>query len=154
MAFQMLISTRELTEVEAIKEWRFYFKLHQFPLIKKEISYDSQVEERIFEMGRSRINAVFTSQVAVRSVFERLEVQPNWRIFCLGGKTKSVLLNFVPESMIFLTGTNGAELAGRIREEESMVRERRTVFFCGDKRMPTLPATFDELGMALEEVVC
>lgn len=149
-----LISTAEITDQDAIKAWDFGYRLYTFPLINKELSYDTEVEQRIFELGRDSINAVFTSEVAVRSVFERLEQKPDWNIYCLQGKTRTVLLKYVPEALIVNMATNSTNLAATIKSDLSAFRQRPAVFFCGDKRMPTLPATCKELNVPLEELIC
>jgi len=149
-----LITTAEITGEDAIKAWHFGYRLYTFPLINKELSYDTQVEERIFELGRSTINAVFTSEVAVRAVFERLEQKPDWNIYCLQGKTRTVLLKYVPEELIVKMATNSTELAAIIQSDLAVFNQRPSVFFCGDKRMPTLPVACKALDVTLEEVIC
>ena len=148
-----IISTAELS-IEGNLDWDFASKLYTIPIISKEISYDSEVEEKIFELGKKSVNAFFTSEVAVRAVFERLETCPDWMIYCLSGKTKTVLLQFVPESLIVRAAPNSTELSKAIQTETTPLKERPAVFFCSDKRMPTLPATCKDLDIPLEEVIC
>lgn len=149
-----LITTAEISDPTPIDDWNFTFKLLTCPLIEKEISFDSSIEERIFELGRTRINALFTSEVAVRSVFERLEEVPDWNIYCLSGKTRTTLLKFIPESLIVAMGRNSTELSAVIKQAPEALRQQPTVFFCGNRRMPTLPAGFQQLEIPLEELIC
>ena len=152
---QFLITTAALSDSTPVDTWNFPFKLFTIPLMEKELSYDSVVEERIFKLGRQQINAIFTSQVAVKSVFERLEERPDWQIYCLQGKTRSALLKFVPETLIVDgSAQNSTALAAEIKAGPEPLRQRPTVFFCGDRRMPGLPAAFKELEIPLEELVC
>lgn len=148
-----IITTAEISDSSAIDSWEFSFRLYTFPLIRKELSFDSEVEQLIFQRGRERINAIFTSEVAVRSVFERLEQQPDWNIYCLNGKTRTTLLKFIPETLIAAMGRNSSELSVIIKEDPEPLRERPTVFFCGNRRMPMLPMTFQQLGIPLEEII-
>lgn len=152
--FKSIFNTGDLSDPTLIEDWNFNFRMDTFPLIEKELSYDSAVEERIFELGRKKINAVFTSEVAVRSVFERLEEKPDWNIYCLSGKTRATLLKFIPDAGICGMGSNSTVLADFIKENPAPLREYPTVFFCGDRRMPTLPAAFEQIDTALEELVC
>ena len=120
---QFLITTAALSDSTPVDTWNFPFKLFTIPLMEKELSYDSVVEERIFKLGRQQINAIFTSQVAVKSVFERLEERPDWQIYCLQGKTRSALLKFVPETLIVDgSAQNSTALAAEIKARPSCQR--------------------------------
>ena len=151
---RLIISTMDLKDTDILSEWNFSYRLMTVPLIQKEFSYDSEVEERIFSLGREKINAIFTSEVAVSSVFERLEYRPDWNIFCLGGKTRSAILKFLPNDDIPLMGNNSRELCDYINTHAALNKTLPAVFFCGDRRMPTIPAYFANQNIALEEVVC
>ncbi|SDZ75152.1 uroporphyrinogen-III synthase [Arachidicoccus rhizosphaerae] len=148
-----IISTAALC-IEGDLNWDFGFKLYTIPIISKELSYDSEVENKIYELSRTAVNAFFTSEMAVRAVFERLETSPDWRIYCLSGKTKQTLLQFIDASLIERTAPNSTALSKLIQADSKPLLDRPAVFFCGDKRMPTLPATCRELHIPLEEVIC
>lgn len=152
--FKLIINTAEISDISLLDNWEFGYKYFTIPLMTKELSYDSAVEQRIFELGRTALNAFFTSEVAVRAVFERLEQQPQWKIYCLNGKTRKILLKFIPESLIAGSASNSSELSTIIQDNQDTIQEKPSVFFCGDRRMPTIPRIFEQLNIPLEEVTC
>ena len=154
MKMHTIISTREITDMDLTEDWNFTFRFYTFPLIQKSINYDSLVEDRIFSLAKENINAFFTSESAVKSVLSRLEQCPTWQLFALGGKTKETLLQFFPAVQSPRYAKNSTELAEQVRENRDLFTHQKNVFFCGDKRMPTIPRVFEALNIPLEEVIC
>ena len=65
-----------------------------------------------------------------------------------------LLNNFVRALIVDGSAQNSTALAAEIKAGPEPLRQRPTVFFCGDRRMPGLPAAFKELEIPLEELVC
>jgi uroporphyrinogen-III synthase len=98
---------------------------------------------------------VFTSSNAVFAVKKYLTDYINpfvtgWKIFCLSGKTKEALDEYLELfGSIIDTSENAKDLANKIITKE--VSE--VVFFCGNKRRDELPAVLNNAGIKVTEVV-
>lgn len=99
--------------------------------------------------------AVFTSSNAVISLKKYLaeyvnHLPPLWKIFCLSGKTKELLVE-AKEAFGTIEGTasSAAELARQVLAKD--VKE--LLFFCGNRRRDELPTTLQKAGVKVHEVV-
>lgn len=97
--------------------------------------------EEIVELCALPVTAVFTSANAVKAISGIAEAcQPQWTVYCIGNATRNEVTKAFTQSDIEAVADNSAELAEIIKEHG--VQE--IVFFCGDKRLETLPATLAE----------
>jgi uroporphyrinogen-III synthase len=117
-----------------------------------QIVYSSEVELRnkVNEIANSKATIVFTSKHGVRSVSKLIETKPiDWTIFCLGKYTHTAVEECFPESTFTMLGNTASELAALLLEKEIP----EVVFFCGDKRLDTLPDTLTKEGVLVNELV-
>ncbi|HET7898821.1 MAG TPA: uroporphyrinogen-III synthase [Flavisolibacter sp.] len=100
-------------------------------------------------------HVAFTSANAVVTVDRYLHPDntfyvPDWRIFCLSGKTKQTVLKspVLPKTIVGEAG-HATDLA------EEIIRQGvgEVVFFCGDKRRDELPKKLQEASIVVQEVV-
>lgn len=112
--------------------------------------------DEIFHIIQNKIEcAVFTSSNAVHSIKKYLTdyVNPfetNWKIFCLAGKTKTVLdENIEVFGKIAETAENASTLAEKIIQNEI----EEITFFCGNKRRDELPGILKKAGIKVQEVI-
>jgi uroporphyrinogen-III synthase len=100
-------------------------------------------------------HAVFTSSNAVTAVKRYLNeyinyLPPQWKIFCLSGRTKEVLEeNEELFGSIEATAPSVADLAKQIVSS----RVKEVLFFCGDRRRDELPILLQKAGVIVHEVV-
>jgi len=106
------------------------------PFIQVAAIDNADVKEEVAELCKRPIAAVFTSANAVRAISEITKaLQPAWIIYCIGHATRLAVLECFPAEAIKGMAKDAAALAEIIKTE--LVPE--VVFFCGDKRMDTLP---------------
>ncbi len=112
--------------------------------------------EEIFSLLERRIKyAVFTSSNAVAALNKYLNeyvnhLPPQWKIFCLPGKTKDLLLE---KEEVFGTIEGTADNAGALAELIISKEVKEILFFCGSKRRDELPAILQTAGVQVHEVV-
>ena len=92
---------------------------------------------------------IFTSANAVNAVAEQLSGRSDLKIFCISGKTRKAVEEHFPGSIIVDDAPNGSELAAKIIARQIS----SAVFFCGDKRLDTIPDMLSEKNIHLKEVV-
>lgn len=75
---------------------------------------------------------------------------PDWKIFCLSGKTKEAVLK-----SLVLPKTIVGEAANATALAEEIIRQniQEIVFFCGDKRRDELPKKLQAASIVVQEVV-
>ncbi|HTN36881.1 MAG TPA: uroporphyrinogen-III synthase [Arachidicoccus sp.] len=104
---------------------------------------------------------IFTSAHAVDAVFGLLRILPefqqnnfpDWQIYCLAGKTREAVLKHMPASAITGLADYGKDLAAKIVSDQRNNKAPEFTFFCGNIRMPTLPAMLKAGEISLEEIV-
>lgn len=103
--------------------------IETIPVIHKDITNEVDLLKDKF------ITAIFTSSRSVTAVAALLDTNVNWDIYCLFGATKEQVQIHFPRSTIHATATDSASLAAKIIEAGI----KNVYFFCGDKRMDTIP---------------
>lgn len=99
--------------------------------------------------------AVFTSTNAVEALKYYLEQSgttrtPNWKVFCISGKTKEAVTATLPGAPILATAEYGATLAQHILQHSEV---KEVLFFCGNKRREELPTILGNAGITVHEIV-
>ncbi len=116
-----------------------------------DISDEKEVWEKITGAYAQQAIVVFTSASAVFAVCEHPSfVRPDWKIFCIEKATKKAVLQYFDESYIVGSAKDSDELAQKIRETADV---KEVIFFCGDKRMDTLPSILLKSGIITNEIV-
>ncbi len=116
-----------------------------------DISDEAAVNAQINEIRQQKAVVIFTSASAVYAVCEHPDfVKPDWQLFCIEKATKKAVLEYFDESDIKGSAKDSDELAAIIKKAEGVLE---VVFFCGDKRMDTLPTSLLESGIITKEVV-
>lgn len=147
-----ILSTRPLDE--AVTEKAAFQNVEidamSFIRVKKMVSED--VSKRINILSRQRATVVFTSMNAVEVVIEIVPVDPlvpDWRIYCMGGATFTLVKKYWPYDKIAFTAKDATELAKAIVID----KVEQIVFFCGDKRREELPDLLKQQDIQVEELV-
>lgn len=109
--------------------------IHCLPFIDTVPVADKATVEAIRSLGDQSITAIFTSSKSVTVVAALLDKDANWNIYCLFGATKEQVQKYFPKSTVHATAADSASLADQILE--AGIKE--ACFFCGDKRMDTIP---------------
>lgn len=111
---------------------------------------DIALAEKIKAYSHKKIVAFFTSVNAVECVFSIADAKSGWKIFCTSGATKEALLHYINEDAIVDTAHNASALADKFLENKTA---DPCVFFCGSRRLNTLPDKILKQGINLEEVI-
>ena len=118
--------------------------------VKKMVS--EEVAKRIDMLSEEKATIVFTSMNAVEIVVETVPVNalmPNWKIYCIGGATFTLVKKYWPYEHVVLTANDATELAKAIAADNV----EYVVFFCGNKRRDELPYLLQQQNIAVEELV-
>ncbi|PVW15088.1 uroporphyrinogen-III synthase [Marixanthomonas spongiae] len=106
------------------------------------------IEFMTFEAPKVIENAIFTSKNGVRAVFNTSEEMPETQnCFCVGEKTKALLED--NGQKVIKTTDYGVELAEYLTKNH---KNHTFYFFCGNKRLDTIPEALKEANIALSEI--
>lgn len=109
--------------------------IHCLPFIDTAPVADNATVDTIRRLGDQSITAIFTSSKSVAVVAALTSRSVNWDIYSLFGATREQVQKHFPQSTVHATAADSASLANEIIE--AGVKE--AYFFCGDKRMDTIP---------------
>ena len=124
--------------------------LDAIPFIIIEYVKDNSIAQELEELATLPLTAVFTSAHAVRAVVEGIHsLKPEWNIYCTGNATMKEVQGRLPTCTIKGTADDAATLAGLIIADD--VQE--VVFFCGDRRLDTLPGLLYADEISVHEMV-
>ncbi len=114
-------------------------------------SHEPAVERDIAAACQHPAIVVFTSANAVAAVCDSPAFKnPGWKIFCIERATKKAVLHYFKEEDILGLADNSEELALTIKNAPGV---QEVIFFCGDKRMDTLPSTLLASGIITKEII-
>lgn len=147
-----ILSTRPLDETLVNKALKRHIILDCISFIKTENIIDNPVSEKIIELASQSITAVFTSMNGAEAVIDALRktnLQPVWKIYCMGVATQSLLKDYFSSIEIAGTGKNAAELSETIIHNN----EKEVYFFCGNQRRDELPEKLQKREISIKEIV-
>jgi uroporphyrinogen-III synthase len=105
---------------------------------------------RLTELYKTEATVVFTSANAVEAITTGKPAQlSRWKIYCIGNATKNAVSGYFDKGTIAGTADDAGQLAKVIIERGV----QQVVFFCGNKRMDTLPEVLKRSGVQVEEII-
>lgn len=116
--------------------------------IKIESIIDNQLQQHITDLLKQELTVVFTSANAVKAISKCLKGNKVNRVFCIGQATKFAVENYFDSSVICGWANDAEELAKVILETGT----KKITFFCGKKRMDTLPNMLKYAGIEVQEI--
>jgi uroporphyrinogen-III synthase len=124
------------------------FGCDSFSFIQTEASVSRETEIFIQELANKSALILFTSAQAVRSVATYCKtIAPDWSVYCISGATKNEVVSFLGEEKVLATGNDAIDLVKEIAKGE----KKDIVFFCGNKRLDTLPKLLSNQGFRIQE---
>jgi uroporphyrinogen-III synthase len=109
-----------------------------------------EVQQEIELAATEFATVIFTSMNAVEAVTGLLDgMIPEWRIYCLGHRTKELVTAYFGKSAIAGTADNAADLADEVIADEEA---EDLIFFCGNQRRDELPEKLRKAGKDLNEI--
>jgi len=124
--------------------------INSLNFIETEESVSDEIKNRIIDLSRQNINAIFTSSNAIKAVGKIVGDQTNWKIFCIGPSTKKTVEDIFISSSVAGTAKDAEELSQKIIEDKSV---NQIVFFCGNQRRNLLPSELNKNGIDVEELI-
>ena len=109
-----------------------------------------QVKPLLDPVTAEKAIVVFTSMNAVEAIGGMIDKRPEWKIYCIGRQTRTLVEQYFGTDSIAGTAESAGQLAMRILEDG--VRGK-LYFFCGDRRRDELPGKLREQGIAVDERV-
>jgi uroporphyrinogen-III synthase len=126
------------------------FTADVIPFIKTESLQTEKVKQAIENISKETATVVFTSSNAVEAIQHFIQSKKtNWKIYCVGNTTKSLIENLFDAS-IFAVADNAAKLAQEIIINRENINE--VYFFCGDKRRNELPDLLTQNNIVVHEI--
>lgn len=110
------------------------------------------LSEKLFQLAQTKITAIFTSANGVKAAANLLhKTTTNWDIACLDKATYFAVQEYFPNNKVVLTAKDGDTLGQALVAHN--FEGAPAVFFCGNKRLDTIPFMFKAHHIALEEVM-
>lgn len=151
-----VLSTRALSAALIAEAASRGIVIDVVPFIATEKREDETLTNRLEDLARGPLTAIFTSTNAVTAVFADMnaamakEAAANWKIFCLNGATRRAAAERFGENAIAGAADSAKELAETIIGHET---SDTCWFFCGDKRREELPEKLKAAGWKVHEIV-
>lgn len=145
-----ILSTAILPEGAVNRLQEEGFELVQHSFIQTQSIFSTENKSFLSAFASQKKNVLFTSANAVNSVIEQLEnTKPNWHFYCISGKTKDAVSAYWGTEKILGYGNDALEIL------ETMTSEipQEIIFFCGNKRLDTLPDTLTDRGFDVKELI-
>jgi len=144
-----LLSTVQLDQSLIAKAVERGIVLDCIPFIKVEIIKDKEIATEVERLCSLPVIAAFTSVHAVYALSKSLYIhKPDWDIYCVGNATRNALLEYFHASAIKGCANDAAALAEVILMDDIS----EVFFFCGDKRLDTLPELLTRRQVLVHEV--
>jgi uroporphyrinogen-III synthase len=122
----------------------------EFPFIQTKEAVTDEIRSLIVAFAHEKKAIIFTSAQAVSAVIDCLgNKQPDWQIFCISGATKKAANDyFGAEAIVGFAD----DAIGLVKEIEKIPLQE-IVFFCGNKRLDTLPVLLYDKGFRVSECI-
>ncbi len=126
------------------------FLCDAIPFIQTYPALTDEIIAQIKSYTQKHIIVIFTSTQAVNAVINCCAGnRPDWQILCISGATKNAVIDFWGNDHIIASADDAIGLTKHF--EQIPVQE--IVFFCGNKRLDTLPITLSEQGFRVTECI-
>ncbi|SFP98231.1 uroporphyrinogen-III synthase [Parafilimonas terrae] len=126
------------------------FNVDVIPFIKTESIQSAIIQQEIEHIATIDAIIIFTSSHAVEAISHLLSNKKiNWKVYCVGEKTKYVIEHLLPAVSVADYADNAIHLSQKIISTNSI---NEVYFFCGDKRMDTLPRLLASNNITVHEV--
>ncbi len=120
------------------------------PFIQTTAALTDEIIAQIKTYTQEHIIVIFTSAQAVNAVISCCAGnRPNWQILCISGATKKAVVDFWDDDQIIASADDAIGLAKHIEH----IPAQNIVFFCGNKRLDTLPTLLTNKGFQVKECI-
>ncbi len=147
---RLILSTKQLSPALLQYARENGLEIDCIPFISTVPVTDPTIVRQVQELPLQNIYVAFTSGIAAQAVAAMLTAPPKWKIFSLHNQTRKNVEACFPGSEIVATAQYGEDLAKEILRRKEV---KEIVFFCGNKRMDSLPSLLPAHGVRLQEFV-
>lgn len=147
-----ILSTRPLAKTLIAQAVQQNIIIDQETFIEIRKNITPETFDRIEKLTKQSVTVVFTSMNAVEVLVDYLKDLskiPDWKIYCMGGATSSLVKKYWLNDAVFGNAKNASELALEIIADKQV----EVNFFCGNKRREELPALLHENGISVNELM-
>ena len=148
-----ILSTRPLSDALIEKAALDNIRVETATFIEVRKLVTPEVESKILGLALLPATVVFTSMNAVEKVVETIkpaaDAFPDWKIYCLGGSSFTLVKKYWPYNNIVATAKNAGDLARRIVSDKA----GEVHFFCGNIRREELPELLRNENVLVNEYV-
>ncbi len=128
------------------------FVVDIIPFIKTESIQTEKIQQAIENISMLNATVVFTSSNAVEALHHFIQNKKvNWKIYCVGNATKSLIEKLFTDVTVIAIADNAAGLTQQIIINKENISE--VYFFCGDKRRNELPQLLTQNNIVVHEIV-
>jgi uroporphyrinogen-III synthase len=145
-----ILCTRALDEHLITRANSHGISITTLPFIEIQLRTDTSFMQEVKQLTQQKLSAVFTSVNSVESVYQQIEEEVNWKIFCIGGVTKDAVCRHFGEESVIASARNASLLAKKIIENGNI---NEVIFFCGDQRLDDLPETLRANKINVQEII-
>jgi uroporphyrinogen-III synthase len=145
-----ILCTRALDEHLITRANSYGIYITTLPFIEIQLRTDISFMQEVKQLTQQKISAVFTSVNSVESVYQQIEEEVNWKIFCIGGVTKDAVCRHFGDESVIASARNASLLAKKIIETGNV---KEVIFFCGDQRLDDLPETLRANKINVQEII-
>ncbi len=145
-----ILSTRAISDTLVSTASLYDVVIDQVSFITTEEINSLDIQQKIKDLSHESHFVVFTSFNAVQAVQPFVSKNIDWKIFCIGGQTKTLAEQAFGTDSIIATADNAAQLAEKIISNSSV---KKLIFFSGDQRREELPQKLISHGVELQEIV-
>lgn len=118
-------------------------------MIETAIAVEANNRLLMQQLAEQKILVLFTSAQAVFAVQSCLaNKSPDWEVCCISGATRKAVISFLGEDKILASGNDAVDLLKAMQQ----IKPQQIVFFCGNKRLDTLPDNLSGRGFQLKEI--
>ncbi len=144
-----ILSTATLPETALIALSEQQIHCDVIPMIETKISILQKDAAFIQSLAQQKVLVLFTSAQAVEAVKNCLpDIVPDWQICCISGATRKAVISFFGEDKILASANDALDLL----QEMEPIAAQKIIFFCGNKRLDTLPENLIARGFQLTEI--
>ncbi|HEX7756527.1 MAG TPA: uroporphyrinogen-III synthase [Niabella sp.] len=143
-----ILSTKIIDEalIDLVKDT---IQLDCIPFIETQVLSPSEIARQLSGIPVQNGLVIFTSVNAVNAVAAAVPVQPGWKVGCIEATTKKRVQELFPLSTIVAAAPTAAQLM----EQVSALAPEYCTFFCGNKRLNTVPSGLEKNKIPYKEII-
>lgn len=147
-AIKTILSTKQIAPA-ILAAYGSHVTIDCMPFIQTIACPKEVLEERFEVFAGKKINAVFTSANAVNAILDSIDIDAFVHIYCIEGNTQKNIQSVAGNGTIKGTASNAELLADLIIRDKP---EDSLYFFCGNRRLDTLPNNLKDAGIRCIEI--